>query len=173
MDIQKNHKEHMLKTDPAVFQDVLDGSKTFEIRFNDRGYQIGDLIVLKETKFTGQQMKSGQPLAYTGREIQKRISYVLGGYGLQDDWVILGVQDIEATKAQAAPEGFVLVPKKPDVDKAWSIALKRIVPPPKTNDAIQKELMYKKYVDDLYSEQDRTLLDYEAMIEAQEQSHDS
>ena len=78
----------------------------------------------------------------------------------------------QAAKAQAVPEGFVLVPKKPDVDKAWSIALKRIVPPPKTNDAIQKELMYKKYVDDLYSEQDRILLDYEAMVEAQEQSHD-
>lgn len=107
MDIQKNRKEHMLKTDPAVFQDVLDGSKTFEIRFNDRGYQIGDLIVLKETKFTGQQMKSGQPLVYTGREIQKRISYVLGGYGLQDDWVILGIQDIEAAKAQAVPEKTV------------------------------------------------------------------
>ena len=75
----------------------------------------------------------------------------------------------ELAKAQAVPEGFVLMPKKPDVDKAWSIALKRIVPPPKTNDAIQKELMYKKYVDDLYSEQDRILLDYEAMIEAQEQ----
>ena len=77
----------------------------------------------------------------------------------------------QAAKAQVL-EGFVLVPKKPDVDKAWSIALKRIVPPPKTNDAIQKELMCKKYVDDLYSEQDRILLDYEAMIEAQEQSHD-
>lgn len=73
----------------------------------------------------------------------------------------------QAAKAHV-PEGFVLVPKKPDVDKAWSIALKRIVPPPKTNDAIQKELMCKKYVDDLYSEQDRILLDYEAMIEAQE-----
>ena len=107
MDIQENRKEHMLKTDPAVFQDVLDGSKTFEIRFNDRGYQVDDLIVLKETKFTGQQMKSGQPLVYTGREIQKRISYVLSGYGLQEGWVILGIQDIEAAKASAVPEGFV------------------------------------------------------------------
>jgi hypothetical protein len=104
MDVQENRKEHMLKTDPAVFQDVLDGSKTFEIRFNDRGYQVDDLIVLKETKFTGQQMKSGQPLVYTGREIQKRISYVLSGYGLQEDWVILGIQDIEAAKAQAVPD---------------------------------------------------------------------
>ena len=78
----------------------------------------------------------------------------------------------QAAKAQAVPEGFVLVPKKPDVDKAWDIALKRIVPPPKTNDAIQQELMCKKYVDDLCSEQDRILLDYEAMIEAQEPTND-
>lgn len=67
---------------------------------------------------------------------------------------------------------FVLVPKKPDVDKAWNIALKRIVPPPKTNDVVQKELMCKKYVDDLCFEQDRILLNYEEMIEAQEQSHE-
>lgn len=108
MDLQKSI-EHVLKTDPAVFQDVLDGKKTFEIRFNDRGYQVGDLVVLKETKFTGQQMKSGEPLVYTGREIQKRISYFLSGYGLHEGWVILGIQDIKATKAQAVPEGFVLV----------------------------------------------------------------
>ena len=75
---------------------------------------------------------------------------------------------INFTKAQAVPEGFVLVPKKPDVDKAWNIALKRIVPPPKTNDVVQKELMCKKYVDDLCFEQDRILLNYEEMIEAQE-----
>ncbi len=79
---------------------------------------------------------------------------------------------INFTKAQVVPEGFVLVPKKPDVDKAWNIALKRIVPPPKINDVVQKELMCKKYVDDLCFEQDRILLNYEEMIEAQEQSHD-
>lgn len=113
MDIQENHKEHVLKTDHIVFQDVLDGNKTFEIRFNDRGYQVGDLVILKETEFTGKQMKFGQPLVYTGREIQERISYVLSGYGLHEGWVILGIQDIKATKAQAVPEGFVLVPKEP------------------------------------------------------------
>ena len=75
---------------------------------------------------------------------------------------------VQLEKAQAVPEGFVLVLKKPDVDKAWNIALKRIVPPPKTNDVVQKELMCKKYVDDLCFEQDRILLNYEEMIEAQE-----
>ena len=113
MDIQENHKEHVLKTDHVVFQDVLDVNKTFEIRFNDRGYQVGDLVILKETEFTGEQMKSGQPLVYTGREIQKRISYVLSGYGLHEGWVILGIQDIKAIKAQAVPEGYVLMPKVP------------------------------------------------------------
>ena len=82
---------HKLKTDPEVFQAVVEGRKTFEIRFNDRGYQVGDLIVLKETKFTGQQMREGSPLIYTGREMQKQISYILSGYGLQDGWVILGI----------------------------------------------------------------------------------
>ena len=89
-----------LKTDPAVFQDVLDGKKTFEIRFNDRGYQVGDLIVLKETKFTGQQMREGSPLIYTGREMQKQISYILSGYGLQDGWVILGITDFDNQQAK-------------------------------------------------------------------------
>lgn len=50
-----------LKTDPQVFQDVLDGIKTFEIRFNDRDFKVGDEILLKETQFTGVQMKSDEP----------------------------------------------------------------------------------------------------------------
>ena len=93
------------------------------------------------------------------------------GYDLCQDSYLLDVlvhRGIQIGKAQAVPEGFVLVPKKPDVDKAWNIALKRIVPPPKTNDVVQKELMCKKYVDDLCFEQDRILLNYEEMIEAQE-----
>lgn len=119
MDIQESI-EHVLKTDPAVFQDVLDGKKTFEIRFNDRGYQVGDLIVLKETKFTGQQMREGSPLIYTGREMQKQISYILSGYGLQDGWVILGIQDIKATKAQAVPEVITIGNELQSWVAAWS-----------------------------------------------------
>ena len=114
MDIQENHKEHVLKTDHVVFQDVLDGNKTFEIRFNDRDYQVGDLVILKETEFTGEQMKSGQPLVYTGREIQKRISYVLSGYGLHEGWVILGIQDIKVIRDAGikALESYGVVQKK-------------------------------------------------------------
>ena len=93
---------HYLKTDTKVFQDVLDGNKTFEIRFNDRDFQVGDSVLLKETKFTGEQIESGQPLIFTGREIHKRISYLLSGYGLQDGWVILGIADESGQKSQQA-----------------------------------------------------------------------
>ena len=82
---------HELKTDSEVFQAVVDGRKTFEIRFNDRDFKVGDELVLLETIHTGEQMKHGKPLLYSGNELHKTVSYVLSGYGLQDGWVILGI----------------------------------------------------------------------------------
>jgi hypothetical protein len=80
---------HILKTDPAVFQAVVDGAKTYEIRFNDRNYAVGDVLQLRETVSTGDHMQLGAPLEYTGREIAKTVSHVLSGYGLAEGWVIL------------------------------------------------------------------------------------
>ena len=82
---------HKLKTDSEVFQAVVEGRKTFEIRFNDRDFKVGDELVLLETIHTGEQMKHGKPLLYSGNELRKTVSYVLSGYGLQDGWVILGI----------------------------------------------------------------------------------
>ena len=86
------HKAHTLKTDSEVFQAVSDGRKTFEIRFNDRDFKVGDELILLETIHSGEQMKQGKPLLYSGNEIHKIVSYVLSGYGLKEGWVILGIQ---------------------------------------------------------------------------------
>ncbi len=80
---------HELKTDPAPFSAVYDGIKTFEIRLNDRGFKVGDKLLLRETQHSGEAMKGGAPLAYTGREITKTVSHVLAGYGLADGWCCL------------------------------------------------------------------------------------
>jgi hypothetical protein len=40
--------KHELKILPQYYCRVADGSKTFEIRKNDRGFQPGDVVVLRE-----------------------------------------------------------------------------------------------------------------------------
>lgn len=81
---------HYLKSDPEVFQAVFDGRQTFEIRYDDRNYQVGDVLLLQETTFTGKEMAAGAELVYTGRHLLRRVTYKLSGYGLGQGWVILG-----------------------------------------------------------------------------------
>lgn len=86
--------EHVLKTDPHVFQKSWDGLKNFEIRYNDRNYQVGDVLRLRETRYSGEEMKQGKPLEYTDRVLTVEVKYALdGGYGLADGWCILDVSE--------------------------------------------------------------------------------
>lgn len=87
---------HELKTDSEVFNAVLIGAKKFEIRFNDRKFIVGDELHLHETVHTGEEMKSGLPLLYTGKCIAVKVTYILRGliYGLQDGWVILSIERV-------------------------------------------------------------------------------
>lgn len=39
---------HELKCWPKFFEAIRDGSKTFEIRKDDRDYRVGDMLVLRE-----------------------------------------------------------------------------------------------------------------------------
>jgi hypothetical protein len=41
-------RTHELKTWPEFFQALASGRKTFEVRKNDRGYAIGDCLLLRE-----------------------------------------------------------------------------------------------------------------------------
>jgi hypothetical protein len=77
---------HYLKTLPEFFEAVFIGSKTFEIRYNDRNFQEGDTVILEEY-FKGTE-------SYSGRKLARRITYVFygQGYGLEKDYVILSIQ---------------------------------------------------------------------------------
>ena len=89
-------KTHELKTDPGCFCMSFCGSKNFEIRKNDRDFKVGDLLMLKETSFSGDEMKEGKPLEYTGRVLSRRINYILPGgkYGLSPEFVVMDVVKI-------------------------------------------------------------------------------
>jgi len=93
--------EHKLKILPRYFKEVQEGNKTFEIRKNDRGFKVGDALILKEYK-SELIMKSedgeerwGNP-HYTGKEISKEVSYIfegVTGYGLRKGYCILGLKN--------------------------------------------------------------------------------
>lgn len=61
-------KMHKLKTWVKPFIATKNGSKTFEVRKNDRGFKVGDKLVLREYK--NKQKK------YTGRSICVRVEYL-------------------------------------------------------------------------------------------------
>lgn len=109
-------RRHELKTDPAVFAAVLAGAKTHEIRKNDRGFAVGDDLLLRETTYTGEQMGRGYPLHYTGRELERSVSHVLSGYGLQDGWCILSL-----AQARLAAQPVVAKPLSAhEIECLWS-----------------------------------------------------
>ncbi len=87
--------EHDLKTDPDAYNDITDmeARKSFEIRKDDRGFKVGDFLRLKKTKYTGEEMKRGKPLEYTGEQCRVAVNYILRGpcYGLKDGYVIMAV----------------------------------------------------------------------------------
>lgn len=94
---------HELKTDPGVFQAAWDGLKTFEIRLNDRDFKVGDSLYLLETEHTGEEMRAGAPLVYTGRTLMKVVSHVLTGYGLAPGWCCLSFESAMRGAVEAEP----------------------------------------------------------------------
>lgn len=88
---------HELKTDPDVFDAVASGIKTCEIRLHDRDFKVGDGLLLRRTKYTGNQMHMRPehcPLEYTGETCRRIVSHVLTGYGLVDRWCILSFKSV-------------------------------------------------------------------------------
>lgn len=74
---------HEKKILPEYFKEVVEGNKTFELR-KDEGYQVGDILILKEWD-----------KEYTGLYVKRIISYVLRDvpqYGLMEGYCILGLR---------------------------------------------------------------------------------
>lgn len=92
------NRTHDLKCWPQYFQSVKSGVKPFEVRFNDRDYQVGDTLVLHEW--------NPETREYSGDFIDRLVTYVMpgGNFGIDPNFVIMGVRAIAAEVTQEAKQ---------------------------------------------------------------------
>lgn len=76
---------HRIKILPEYYTAVQVGKKNFEVRYNDRNYQIGDTVILQE-------WEAGR---LTGNQLKRKIEYMYLGedmYGLEKGYCVLGMK---------------------------------------------------------------------------------
>jgi len=74
---------HSLKCWPTYFQPIRRGDKPFDLRKDDRNYQVDDRVFLREYDPVKEE--------YTGKGAEFIISYVLRDFpGLEKGYCILG-----------------------------------------------------------------------------------
>jgi hypothetical protein len=84
---------HELKTHPMYYQAVIDGVKTFELRRDDRDFQAGDVLRLREYD----PVKEFDPVTerYTGRYCYMHVEYVLRCHpGIEAGYCIMSIKQI-------------------------------------------------------------------------------
>lgn len=79
--------EHELKCWPEYYGEVEAGRKTFEVRRDDRGFKVGDVLWLKEYE--------PQSQTYTGRSCRRTVSYITN-FGQMSGMVVMALRSIPA-----------------------------------------------------------------------------
>lgn len=139
-------REHDLKVIPPYFDAIEAGLKNFEIRLNDRGYKVGDILNLQEYLPIEQE--------YTGRASRVEVTYVLHGanvswLGLEDGFVGMAIKkvispafscsiqdvamDLKCNDVRRDPPALIFVPPKVEVTPEgckWEYAGFTITCPP-------------------------------------------
>lgn len=79
---------HELKIWPAFFDHIANGSKKFEVRKNDRKFEVGDQLLLSEYEPVSK--------SYTGRHAYCSVTYVMQGgqFGIQAGHVVMAVEPL-------------------------------------------------------------------------------
>ena len=75
---------HELKTEKGFFEDVISGIKNFEVRKDDRLFEVGDFLALNEIN---------EDKGYTGRCCIAKVAYILRDERfVKEGYVIMGIQ---------------------------------------------------------------------------------
>lgn len=90
-------KIHELKILPQYFEDVKCGHKTFELRKDDREFQTGDILMLKEFNQNKKYKTINETETnFSGKKVLRQIKYILKDIeGLNKNYAILGIKPID------------------------------------------------------------------------------
>lgn len=85
-----SRKEHKIKIKKRYYDAVLKGEKTFEIRKNDRDYNVGDIINFIPIADDCDMILPHNQTSY-------KVTYVFHGgeYGLEEGYCVFGIAPIE------------------------------------------------------------------------------
>jgi len=77
---------HELKCWPELFDPVINGEKRFDVRRNDRGFLVGDALLLREW--------DPETSKYTDRAAIVWVPYIVEGgqFGIADDHVVMSIE---------------------------------------------------------------------------------
>lgn len=78
---------HVLKTWPQYFRAIKSGLKTFEIRRDDRGFKVGDTLILKEW----QPESPGAIPGYTGHDLEVQVTYITD-WEQKPPYIVMGIK---------------------------------------------------------------------------------
>ncbi len=82
------NKVHKIKLNYEFQEPILSGEKTFEVRYNDRGYQKGDFVEF--------HVAEGRKNVYEPIESRVyRITYVLSGWHIEPGYVVFGIKEVK------------------------------------------------------------------------------
>lgn len=79
---------HELKIMKQFADAIWDGSKTFEIRKNDRGFNAGDLVRFKCCDYVYDEID--HPI----NDATFIITYVISGWGIQERYVVFSIEEV-------------------------------------------------------------------------------
>lgn len=132
---------HELKAWPEYFEEIVSGRKRFELRVNDRGFKVGDVLRLREyihVAHTHLPAYAGAnpPVAsgYTGRELAVRVTYLVQGeWGLPPNLCVMSIEPTDAVPSKhpspapfpfavAAPPAGICTSSAPHECQYWHAA---------------------------------------------------
>lgn len=83
-----DRRTHVLNIMEPLADAIFNGSKTFDIRKNERGFNKGDFVRYQCTDW------NHEPIEHEINHAIFEITYVHSGYGMQERFVAFSIEDI-------------------------------------------------------------------------------